>query len=167
MLRGRLECHGVDVEKLAAKAANAWLSSHRAHLQEADREDLVQFLLTEIWRASVDFDRERAGVTFSTYAYRRASVRTVDWYRARFGRTRWSFGDGSSYTRVRQQPLSLDFATPEGSSLGDDLAGQPGDGEEDRSTHIAGLEDRGDGGRDRDHALLREAAARGARGRAA
>ncbi len=167
MLHGRLECHGVDVEKLAQKTVGNWLRNKQAHLEQADRDDLVAYLTSEIWRFSLNFDPELANVSFSTHAFRLANARVVDWYRLRFGRTRWSFGDGSSYTRERPVPLSLNVATPEGGSLADDLAARAGDSEEDRSTVVEGLEDRGDGTRDRDHALLREAAARGARGRAA
>ena len=166
MLRGRLELHGVDVEKLAHRAVSAFLAGRRVHLQAADRDDLVAYVTAELWRASVTFDPERSS-GFSTYGYRLAGARCVDWFRLRFGRTKWTFGDGTVYQRERRQPLSLDARTPEGDSLADDLAGRPGDGEEDRGAFVAGLEDRGDGTRDRDFALLREAAARRARGRAA
>ncbi len=166
MLRGRLELHGVDVEKLAAKAVDAWLRNHRSHLPEADREDLLAYVVGELWRSSLKYNPDK-GPAFSTYGYRLAGARIVDWYRLKLGRSKWSFGDGSSYTRERQQPLSLDAQSQNGDSLGDDLAAGAGDGEEDRGAFVAGLEDSGDGSRDRDHALLREAATRRARGRAA
>lgn len=167
LLNGRLERHGVDVEKLAHRAVSAYLTARRAHLQPADRDDLVTYVVAELWRISVKFDPDRSAVSFSTHAYRLAGARCVDWYRLRFGRTRWQFGDGTVHARERPVPLSLDRVAADGHRLVDSLADRAGDGEEDRSTVIAGLEDRGDGSRDRDHALLRAAATRGARGRAA
>jgi len=170
MLHGRLELHGVDVELLARRATNAWLSSHRAHLQEADREDLVCYVVAEIWRASVGFDRERAGVSFASYGYQRASVRTVDWYRQRFGRTRWVFGDGRVHERERPVPLSLDAPgrnDPDAGPLGASLAGGGGDPAGSCDPALARLLDVGDRERARDREIVRGLAAPAARRRAA
>ncbi len=166
MLAGKLELHGVaDVEGLCARALDTYLRGTRTHLRPHDREDALAYLIGEAWRIGERW--EPRGVAFSTYLYRLLSARCVDWTRSHLGRTRWQFGDGSSYVRDRTVPLSLDARTPEGHSLGDDLAAKQGDSEEARSTRIAGFEDPRGGGRDRDFALLRAAAARGARDRAA
>ncbi len=166
LLHGRLELHGVDVEKLAAKAVDAWLRNHRSHLQESDRDDLLAFVVSELWRTSLTWTPEHP-VGFATFAYRIVGARVVDWFRLKLGRSKWTFGDGTVYERERPVPLSLDAPTASGSPLGATLTGGAGDGEADRGAFIAGLEDSGDGSRDRDHALLRAAAARGSRGGAA
>ncbi|HXH34999.1 MAG TPA: sigma factor [Plantibacter sp.] len=164
MLHGRLELHGVDVEKLAHRAVNAYLTGRRAHLQAADREDLVAYVTAELWRASLTYDSERSS-GFSTYAYRLAGARSVDWFRLRFGRTKWQFGDGTVYERARQTPLSLDHVGPDGLRLADGLPDRASDREEDRATALAGLLDERGRSFARDHELIHSAVARRARSR--
>jgi len=165
LLHGTLEAHGVDIERLAWRAVSTYLTNRRSHLQAADREDLTAYVISELWRVSVTYDESRSGCGFSTYAYRLAGARITDWYRLRFGRTTWRFGDGTVHTRDRQQPLSLDAPDADGRAVVDALGDWSGHRAEDRAAVVDGLHAAGDRALDRDLFLLRAAAARRAPGR--
>ncbi len=154
LLHGRLELHGVDVEKLAAKAVDAWLRNHRSHLQESDRDDLLAFVVSELWRTSLTWTPEHP-VGFATFAYRIVGARVVDWFRLKLGRSKWTFGDGTVYERERPVPLSLDAPTASGSPLGTTLTGGAGDLEGGCDPELARLLACGDRTRAEDQELVR------------
>ncbi len=96
-----------DVEKLARSALDDRLRLWGAHLHQQDHDDAVAYLVAVVWELSRDYDPApgpgyTTGQAFSTYAYRRAQLRTVDWFRRRFGDAR--------YPRP-ELPLSLEAAT--------------------------------------------------------
>jgi DNA-directed RNA polymerase specialized sigma24 family protein len=100
VLNGRLELQGVDVEALAARALGDQLGTMGATLRHDDHEDALSYVIAAVWQASLKYDPERS-ISFSTFAYQLSRRRTIDWFRGRYGRTRWTFGDGYQYDRER------------------------------------------------------------------
>jgi hypothetical protein len=87
-------------------------SSARLKLSLHDGEELHAYLIAECWRLSLRYDGSQ-GSRFSVWARQTLSLRLVDWQRARWGRTRWTFSDGHVHERERPQPISLDANDPE------------------------------------------------------
>ena len=126
MLRERLECHGVDVEKLSRKVLENHLRKTQSTLTEHDYDDALAYLVATTWELSQRYNPDK-GPAFSTYAWRLLSLRIVDWRREHHGRNKWTF---STHTHTRQltQPLSLDHHhAADGTTLGDTLTATTGD----------------------------------------
>ena len=168
MLAGRLELFDVeDVEAFCARLLDRYQMAHPTVIGESDREDALAHLVGVSWELSLDF---RPGESsFSKYLFSRLNLRLIDWIRLRFGRTKWSWSDGSSYQRQRPTVVSLD--TPaDGAGDGDDaggyrladaLAGGGGDPADDRDSALrAWMLEGGDRQAARDRALVRDLAAR-------
>jgi DNA-directed RNA polymerase specialized sigma24 family protein len=146
-----LALHDVnDAEAFAAAIANR----SRLTLSRDDREDLVQFLLVELWKLSLRYDRgdPKFPPRFGVYATGILQRRVVDWSRSRWGRTKWQFAD-RTYERKRPELVSLD---------GDDrdrLGGLVTEGDGDHApgwdSGLAGLLGEGDRQRDADLETLR------------
>ena len=117
VLNETLALHDVqDVERFANRIAHDALgASLRAH----ERDDLIAYLVAELWRASLSYDSARAS-SFSTHAYQLGRRRVIDWLRQERGRTRWKFSSGQ-HERERPDILSLD--APDGDQLAGPLAG--------------------------------------------
>jgi hypothetical protein len=67
-------------------------------------------------RLSLRYEPRRT-VSFSTYATCTLSKRIIDWQRQRYGRTRWTFGDGRVYERPRVKLVSIDGDDSNGSTM--------------------------------------------------
>ncbi len=120
LLGARLILHGVDAEKIVRRALDDTLHRWGARLPPSDYDDALTDLIAMVWELSLSYDSER-GPSFSTHAYRRVQLRTVDWYRTRYGSTRY---------RKRPEILSLD-APPSIFHTGRlDLAGDDDDGDQ-------------------------------------
>jgi sigma-70-like protein len=89
-----------DVEKLVRKALGA------TTLNPDEAEDAIAYLFEVVWRTWRRWDPERG--SFSTIAYQACRSGFVDWKRKRYGRTRWTFGDGQIHERPLPQFVSLD-----------------------------------------------------------
>ncbi len=87
LLRGKLELHGVDVEKLARRA----ISDSGLRLSWHREEDLLAHLIFEAWRLSEKHDERRYPGRFSKGCYRILRFCIVDWIRRTEGRTKWQF----------------------------------------------------------------------------
>jgi hypothetical protein len=145
----RLELHDVrDAHALVV----AIVQRSGLRLLWHDREDLEQFLLVELWRLSASYDPSH-GIAFSTFATPTIRRRVTDWRRTTFGRTKWSWGDGTVYERERPQLLSVD--TTAGRVAADALAARRGD------PAANWLEDGGGFQRERDRARARDLEALG------
>jgi hypothetical protein len=89
-------------------------------LSHHDEQDLVAYLLETIWQLSERYDGSQ-GSRFSAWAKLTLQRRTIDWYRAQFGRTVCKYA-GRVYERpARPRPLSLDIVNPDHDQLGDAL----------------------------------------------
>jgi DNA-directed RNA polymerase specialized sigma24 family protein len=75
-------------------------------LSVTDREELHVYLIEECWLLSRRYDGSR-GSRFSAWARATLRLRCIDWQRSRWGRTRWTFSDGSGYERELPQLVSL------------------------------------------------------------
>jgi RNA polymerase sigma factor (sigma-70 family) len=85
LLPAKLALHDVrDVEALCAGI----LRRNGATWSEADREDALSYLIAEAWELSERYDTKH-GISFSNYLTRRLPGRLVDWYRKRFGDSRY------------------------------------------------------------------------------
>jgi hypothetical protein len=113
LLQGQLRLHDVDdVEALAGKALDDAISGFGGkrrpdnghYLSTPDREDAIAYLITTCWHLAARYNPDR-GWSFSKYAYRTLRLRTVDWYRQRYGDSRW-------HTQEQRQHLSLDNPDP-------------------------------------------------------
>ena len=163
MLNGRLTLHEIDdVEAFCRRVVDAHLSSTRTHLRRDDADDLLAYTIELAWEISQRFDKT-CGVSFSTYAYRLLRVRCVDWMRQRYGRTKWTFGDGTVHTRERPEALSLDAPDSDGDRLGDAIADSSSDNPASRAAAFSGLVDERGGSFARDLDEIRRALARHAR----
>jgi hypothetical protein len=169
MFNGTVDLHGTDGEQLAARVLTAYCR-RKGELNPSDREDALAYLVATGWELSLTFDPER-GVPFDSYAYSILSLRVTDWLRKDEGRTRWQFA-GHTYERERPKVLSLDAPAhahdAEGHSLGQTLAGSIShsttDPDPDDAARLLAESRRR---QDRDHRILREAAAVRASRRAA
>jgi hypothetical protein len=130
------------------------IASRRLSLSRDDREDLEAYLVSECWKLSLSYQRgnPKFPPRFSVHATRVLSLRTVDWMRQRFGRTRWQFA-GHTYERERPRPLSLDDGVV-ADRLGQALSPVDGDHETGRDEDLRRLYAERDRCRDRDLALL-------------
>jgi hypothetical protein len=115
LLAGVLSLHDVkDVEALADRALSDTLKSWGARLERDDREDLLAYLIGVAWEIAPAFDKAKTP-SFSTFAYRRLRLRTVDWYRQRFGDARYGEQPPVAITDEQRQEASenFDFSGPE------------------------------------------------------
>ena len=92
-----------DIEKLAAKALTDQLRASRGRLNPQEHEDALTYLICVVWEASRKYDPSLSP-SFSQFAYRRCRLRTTDWFRQRFGNTRF----GGQEKRAFLNQLSLD-----------------------------------------------------------
>ena len=114
MLSRALALHDVDdIERLVARALADQLRSMGARLSGHDHEDALAYLIGVTWEASLRYDPERCS-SFSRFSYQLCRRRTIDFIRAKNGRTRWKFAD-SLYERERPRIVSLDG--PDGRGL--------------------------------------------------
>jgi hypothetical protein len=132
LLGGVLELHGVDVEAVARRAVYKQFQRLGAWLSPDECDDAPSFVISEVWRASLDFDESRG--SFSARASSIASARTIDWLRQRLGRSKWVW---STHAYEREQPLVVSLDAPASSDngdirLGDVIAERAGDRETDR-----------------------------------
>ena len=111
-----------DVDDSAAFVA-AVVNRSGLSLSWAEREDLDQYLLIELWRRSLRYEGSQ-GSRFSAWARSTLPKRIVDWQRKSFGRRTWKFRD-HVYERPVVVVVSLD--DPDFSSLGEALATDNGD----------------------------------------
>lgn len=123
-----LSLHDVrDVEGLARGVLSRRLESWGAYLRPAEYEDALSFLVQTCWELSLTYDPSK-GLSFSTYATRTLKLRVVDWYRGRFGDSRYS----------QQQPtLSLDSLAESMQMPIDDFFEQQQDLAEEVLTRVA------------------------------
>jgi hypothetical protein len=92
LLSSRLQLFDVaDVEGFTGRIPRR----SRLNLSHHEFEELHTYLLEECWLLSTRF-RPGEGITFSTWATRTLSLRTVDWVRAYRGRTKWATSHGST-----------------------------------------------------------------------
>lgn len=118
----------------------------RDGLSYHDSEDLRGELVLETWELSLEY--KPGGVSFSTFAGTTLRHRVVDWRRKRFGRTRWTFGDGRVYERPRTQFVPLD--DPGVGRLDAAESARAGDSSADWNPSFARLEHERDRARERD-----------------
>jgi hypothetical protein len=107
VLNGRLELHGLDVEPFVERIVDASVRSRNIEIFDAHRrEDLLAYVVSELWVASRKFD-ERRYRSFGQFADAVARRKTIDWLRLDVGRTTWRF---STFTHERPLPdvLRLD-----------------------------------------------------------
>jgi len=88
-----------DPEALCHSVLKSVIGSNGGHFSAADREDVMQYLRTVIWRLSERYKPGRSRISFSTYASYILRRRMVDWYRKQLVDTRYS---------TRAPDLSLD-----------------------------------------------------------
>jgi hypothetical protein len=132
-----------DVEDTVTRFARTWVTKKQIRLQQADFESLVQYLITETWRASLRYDKS-SGVPFSAWVTRNLGNRCTDWLRLHLGRNRWTWKDHSYEQPKREKPLSLDATGADGGSIGDSLAAGGVDSVDDRLSAFARLHGVGD-----------------------
>lgn len=121
LLSRAMALHDVDdVEALVRRALGDQLGSMGARLEGHDHEDALAYLVGVTWEASLRYDPERCS-SFSRFSYQLCRRRTIDFIRAKNGRTRWQFAD-SLYERERPSIVSLDG--PDGRRL--DESERPG-----------------------------------------
>lgn len=100
-----------------------------ATLQVDEYEDALSYLMTTAWRLSQRYDRRLSTLSFSTYCSKILERRVVDWYRGRFGDSRY----GS-----RPQALSLEaVAASSGRSIADLIGASPYAEEEEVLTNVS------------------------------
>jgi DNA-directed RNA polymerase specialized sigma24 family protein len=137
VLNGRLALFDVDdTESLAARALADQLRSMGASLREHERDDALAYLIATVWEASLKYDPERF-LSFSTFAYQLSRRRTIDWFRGRFGRTRWSLSNGYEHDRERPDIYPLEAALD--GELEGALGGGQGHFADDRSPDLLGV----------------------------
>jgi hypothetical protein len=118
-----------------------------------DEEDLTAYLLETVWSLSERYDGSQ-GSRFSAWARFTLQRRTIDWYRARFGRTVFKFADRVNKQPARPRPLSLDIINPDHDQLGDALTAGAGDRTPDWDSDLGGLFADRDRARVQDFTLL-------------
>ena len=124
MLTGTLALH--DVRDVAA-LANHVVGKSGLELAWHEREDLVAYLIATAWGLSCCYDPDAGGPSFCTWATSTLKRRTIDWQRARFGRTTWKFSDRPPVERPRTVVVSHD-ENPELLGSVSPWAGDPADG---------------------------------------
>ncbi len=168
LLSGRLECRGVDMEKLCRKAFGDYVRATKSYYRVDHEEDAISYLLGIAWRLPELYEAKARSVSFVTYSYRLLRLRCTDWQRETHGRTRWQFSSHTYEREPRIAPLSLDGPAPGAADnvrLGELIADGAGDRATDRLSPHDGLLGRGDRELARDQALIRAAVARRARHR--
>lgn len=119
-LAGPLVLHGVDVEPLCLGVLEEMIrrSAMREHLQHADREEALAFLLAECWVLSRKFDPARR-VPFRLYAYGTLRHRLVDFWRKWYGSAgqKRPLGPDARCDRDRLEPSEPE-STGDAASLG-------------------------------------------------
>lgn len=83
------------VQRVLDRRLNEW----SARLEPDQKEDAFSYLLMTAWQLSEVYDPNRR-LSFSTYCHRILRLRLADWYRDRFGDSR--YGDG------RPEEISLE-----------------------------------------------------------
>ena len=84
-----LELHDVkDTEALCRSVLDRVLRSWGARLRSDDYDDAVTFLIDHAWRLSTRY-QQHPTMRFSTYCSRILERRIVDWYRSKFGDSRY------------------------------------------------------------------------------
>jgi len=158
LLSGQFSLHGLDVEPFAARVVDRTLRRRNIEIYSVHRrEDLLAFVIAEVWVASRKFDARRYA-SFEQFAYSVAQRRVFDWIRLDAGRSRWAFGPnadhahaGGVYERERPELLSLDFERESGDGeLDGALSGVANDFADTRSPDLMRVLAAGSGAGDRD-----------------
>lgn len=120
-----------------------------------EQDDALAYLCAACWQLSLEYDPARnpghlhPSGGFAGWATYRLKQRYVDWRRQQHGRTRWTFGNGEVYERMRPQILSLDADDGDG-GLGATLTARAGDPAHDRDPDLRRLVEGDDSQRARD-----------------
>lgn len=118
-----------DTEALCRDLLDRVLRNWGAHLRSEQYEDALTYLIALAWRLSERYDPARSSLAFSTFASKILERRVVDWYRSRFGDSRY----GS-----RPDLLSLEaLAASTGRSIADVIGTSTQAEEEDLLTHVS------------------------------
>ncbi len=125
-----------DVEGFAASIAHRYLQHTNGTLSPFELEDLIAYLVAEVWRFSTEFD-ERPGIEFSGWAGHKLRYSIVQWYRDAFVDSRYNYGNPGQAEAIRFAN-SLDHPTPDGNPLGSSIPDECSSSAADRN-----LEDRG------------------------
>jgi DNA-directed RNA polymerase specialized sigma24 family protein len=112
----KLRLHDVDD---AERVVSTIVTRSGLRLSWHEREDLEQYLLTEIWELSLRYDPSR-GISFGAWAVTTLRKRVIDHQRSKF-RTVWKFKN-STYIRQRPEFVSLDAGDSERDRLGSAVA---------------------------------------------
>jgi len=136
VLNGTLELHGLDVDPFAIRVVDATLRKRNIVISDAHRrEELLAFVVAELWVASRKFDAQR----YPSYEQFAAGViqrKIIDYFRKELGRTVWKFGS-YTYERSPVEVFSLDDRSERG--LGEALEGSARDFADDRSPDLMRL----------------------------
>lgn len=136
MLNGKWSLGDVeDVEALVKAVLVAELAKRDVKLPWDKFDDFLARMLEHAWWESERFDPSR-GLSLETFLRQQLKLRFIDVVRVVRGRTRWSWGDGTSYER-EPWPLDLSLDAPaskkaDGHSLVEALADCSSDSEADR-----------------------------------
>lgn len=144
----------IDAEKACQSALSAWMRrTDTSRLTVEDREDALQILRIDAWRAGQRFDPS-LGFPFRNFLFSSLYHRTTDWLRQDEGRTNWKWAD-HSYERERPLP-SLSLDAPAGNAdgdprlLGELVAVREGSDTADRHQALGWIDDQRDRYRARD-----------------
>lgn len=89
LLAAPVALHDVrDVESLCRRVLSRRLEAWGAWLRPEEYDDALSYLVSTCWELSRGYDPTK-GLSFSTYATRTLALRVVDWYRDRFGDSRY------------------------------------------------------------------------------
>lgn len=77
-----------DVEAFARSVLDRRLRDWSAHLDVDRYDDALAYLIALSWELERSFD-ETLGLSYSTYLFRLLRLRLADWYRDRFGDSRY------------------------------------------------------------------------------
>lgn len=155
---GRPRREQVDVAVVCRNVLAGWESRRGVGRvrPEEERDDLLQHLFMEAWRAVGRFDATRNDL--EPFLYRVLYHKPDDWLRKYHGRTRWQFRD-SIYEREPERPLSLDApwgddGDGDARSLGDLVASSDRADEADRHEVLEWLDNTRDRACARDGRVL-------------
>ena len=118
-----------DTEALCRDILDRVLRNWGAHLRSEQYEDALTYLIALAWRLSQRYDPTKSSLAFSTFCSKILERRVVDWYRSRFGDTRYS---------ARPELLSLEaLASSTGRSVADVVGTSSHAEQEDVLTHVS------------------------------